>query len=81
MFRDSWLAVSFGIDVPKSGYVQPVNFAGLPMLLVRNQDGNIKVFQNVCRHRGMILVDAAKRLRGPITCLYHAWAYDLDGAL
>ena len=51
------------------------------MLLVRNQDGNINVFQNVCRHRGMILVDTAKQLRGPITCPYHAWAYDLDGAL
>ena len=51
------------------------------MLLVRNQDGNINVFQNVCRHRGMILVDSAKQLRGPITCPYHAWAYDLDGAL
>ena len=81
LFRDSWVAVGFGKDIPQPGCVKPVNFAGLPMLLVRNQDGNINVFQNVCRHRGMILVDSAKQLRGPITCPYHAWAYDLDGAL
>ena len=81
LFRNSWVAVGFGKDIPQPGCVKPVNFAGLPMLLVRNQDGNINVFQNVCRHRGMILVDSAKQLRGPITCPYHAWAYDLDGAL
>ncbi|MGB0198380.1 MAG: aromatic ring-hydroxylating oxygenase subunit alpha, partial [Candidatus Puniceispirillaceae bacterium] len=81
LFRDSWVAVGFGKDIPQPGCVKPVNFAGLPMLLVRNQDGDINVFQNVCRHRGMILVDTAKQLRGPITCPYHAWAYDLDGAL
>jgi len=81
LFRNSWVAVGFGKDIPQPGCVKPVNFAGLPMLLVRNQDGNINVFQNVCRHRGMILVDSAKQLCGPITCPYHAWAYDLDGAL
>ena len=81
LFRNSWVAVGFGKDIPQPSDVKPVNFAGLPMLLVRNQDGNINVFQNVCRHRGMILVDSAKKLRGPITCPYHAWAYDLNGAL
>ena len=81
LFRNSWVAVGFGKDIPQPGCVKPVNFAGLPMLLVRNQDGNINVFQNVCRHRGMILVDSAKQLRGPITCPYHGWAYDLDGTL
>ena len=39
------------------------------------------MFQNVCRHRGMILVEEPVRLRGPITCPYHAWSYDLDGNL
>ena len=37
--------------------------------------------QNVCRHRGMILVEESKKLIGPITCPYHAWAYDFDGTL
>ena len=48
---------------------------------MRNAEGEINVFENVCRHRGMILVDEPRQLRGPITCPYHAWSYDLDGKL
>jgi phenylpropionate dioxygenase-like ring-hydroxylating dioxygenase large terminal subunit len=60
---------------------KPVTFLGIPMLMVRNAAGDINIFQNVCRHRGMILVEEPVRLRGPITCPYHAWSYDLDGNL
>ena len=81
LFRDNWTAIGFGKDLPKPGCVKPIEFAGLPLLLVRNQDNKIKVFENVCRHRGMILVSEAQQLRGPITCPYHAWAYDLNGQL
>ena len=81
LFRDNWAAIGFGKDLPKPGCVKPIEFAGLPLLLVRNQDNEIKVFENVCRHRGMILVSEAQQLRGPITCPYHAWAYDLNGQL
>ncbi len=81
LFRNSWAAVGFAKDLPVPGSVKPIEFAGLPLLLVRNHAGKVNVFQNVCRHRGMILVDKAQKLRGPITCPYHAWAYDLDGAL
>jgi len=81
LFRNNWTAIGFGKDLPQPGCVKPITFAGLPMLMVRNQAGKINVFQNVCRHRGMILVETAQQLRGPITCPYHAWAYDLDGAL
>lgn len=81
LFRNSWAAIGFGKDIAKPGMVKPVTFLGIPMLMVRNKEGAVNVFQNVCRHRGMILVDAPQQLRGPITCPYHAWAYDLDGNL
>ena len=81
LFRNSWAAIGFGKDLPKPCCVRPIEFAGLPLLLVRNQNNKIKVFENVCRHRGMILVSEAQQLRGPITCPYHAWAYDLNGHL
>ena len=74
-------SVAVGIEIPQPCFVKQVNSAGLPMMLVRNQDCNINVFQNVYRHRGMILVDTAKQLLGPITCPYHAWALNLKGAL
>ena len=81
LFTNNWAAIGFGKDIAKPGMVKPVTFLGIPMLLVRTRDGHINVFQNVCRHRGMILVDTPQQLRGPITCPYHAWSYDLEGTL
>jgi len=81
LFAKDWAAVGFGFDVPTPGCVYPVTFLGIPLVMVRTRTGEIKVFENVCRHRGMILVNEAKKLNGPITCPYHAWAYDLDGHL
>jgi len=49
--------------------------------MIRGRDGKIRVFMNVCRHRGMILIADAGPVRGAIRCPYHSWCYDLDGAL
>ena len=81
LFRDGWAAVGFGKDVPKPGCVYPVEFMGVPLLLTRDKANQVHVFENTCRHRGMMLVSEPKRLSGPITCPYHAWAYDLEGQL
>ena len=81
VFFANWSAVGFISDASKPGDVSPVDFFGMPLLLVRNKEGVIKVFQNVCRHRGMILVDEPTHLRGPIRCPYHSWSYDYDGNL
>ena len=77
----NWSGIGFGKDVPAPGDVRPVEFLGMPLLLVRDRDGTIGVFQNVCRHRGMILVEAPTNVRQVIRCPYHSWCYGLDGAL
>ena len=41
----------------------------------------IGVFQNTCRHRGMILVDTPRKIGGAIRCPYHSWCYSLKGKL
>lgn len=81
LFKDGWAAIGFGKDVPRPGCVYPLEFMGIPLLMTRDKNNNVHVFENICRHRGMILVSEAKRLSGPITCPYHAWAYDLEGNL
>lgn len=81
VFFSNWSAITNGKNVPDAGSVMPIDFLGMPLLVLRNRNNDIKVFQNVCRHRGMKLVDKAGKLKGPITCPYHAWAYDLDGNL
>ena len=81
VFARNWAAIGIASDVPSAGSVMPLRFLGEPLLMVRNRRGEIRVFENVCRHRGMILVEEPGQLKGPITCPYHAWAYDLDGQL
>ena len=81
VFARHWAALTAAKNLPQAGCVMPITFFGMPLLVTRTKSGEIKVFENVCRHRGMILVDEAKQLNGPITCPYHAWAYDLDGRL
>ncbi len=81
IFKHGWAAIGFGSDVPVAGSVFPVNFLDIPLLMVRTKSGDVHVFENVCRHRGMILVDKPGRVHGPISCPYHAWSYDLDGTL
>ncbi|MGB7260887.1 MAG: aromatic ring-hydroxylating dioxygenase subunit alpha [Albidovulum sp.] len=77
----NWSGIGFGKDIPDVGDAKPVEFLGMPLLLVRDADGTVGVFQNTCRHRGMILVDKPQNIRGTIRCPYHSWCYSLKGAL
>ncbi|HUR90706.1 MAG TPA: SRPBCC family protein [Ramlibacter sp.] len=55
---------------------------GVPMLLTRDAEGQVRAFLNVCRHRGMRLVEtAAPQSKPSIVCPYHGWTYRLDGSL
>ncbi|MBL7498385.1 aromatic ring-hydroxylating dioxygenase subunit alpha [Frankia sp. CNm7] len=67
--------------MPDAGDVHPMMVAGRPLVMVRGEDGQVRVFHNVCRHRGMRLVDAPARGRRRVQCAYHCWSYELDGAL
>jgi phenylpropionate dioxygenase-like ring-hydroxylating dioxygenase large terminal subunit len=77
----SWAGIGFGKDVPVNGDARPIEFLGMPLLLIRDHDGQVGVFQNTCRHRGMILLSEPKRLRNTVRCPYHSWCYSLKGEL
>jgi phenylpropionate dioxygenase-like ring-hydroxylating dioxygenase large terminal subunit len=77
----NWSAVGFSHDVPNAGDANPIDFLGMPLLMVRDDQGAVRVHQNTCRHRGMILVSEKSNIRGTIRCPYHSWCYGLDGAL
>lgn len=81
IFAPNWAGIGFAKDVPQNGDVKPVTFLGEPLLMVRDRDARVRVFQNTCRHRGVVLVDEPKSTTGLIRCPYHAWCYDLKGAL
>ncbi len=79
-FPRTWCAIAVGSQVPRPGDVIPIDLAGWPLLLVRNQSGQIKVFHNMCQHRGMRVVTKSA-CRQELRCPWHAWTYDLDGRL
>ena len=95
IFCREWLAVCREEELPKAGDHRVLDVLGESVLLVRNREGCLRAFYNVCRHRGARLCRtpgdtvAAGRvaLQGGLTagrlivCPYHQWSYDLNGAL
>jgi choline monooxygenase len=77
----TWAAIGVGADVPGAGDAKPLDFLGQPLLMLRDDAGAVRVFYNICRHRGMILVDAPRKIEGAIRCPYHSWCYAKDGRL
>lgn len=77
----TWAALGFTSDLPTNGFAKPVDFMGLPLAIMRNRDGEYKVFHNVCSHRGMILLTEETDVEGMVRCPYHSWTYDLNGNL
>ncbi|MFI5953635.1 aromatic ring-hydroxylating dioxygenase subunit alpha [Cryptosporangium sp. NPDC051539] len=80
IFENRWVWAGYTHWVAEPGSSRPVTVAGRPLLITRDPAGQIHVFHNICRHRGMVLSEepsTRKRLR----CPYHYWTYDLDGGL
>lgn len=76
-----WAGLAVTADVPEVGDAKPLSFLGMPLLLVRDRQGRVRVFQNICRHRGMILVSEPRKIEGAIRCPYHSWCYSTEGRL
>ncbi|WP_298433502.1 aromatic ring-hydroxylating dioxygenase subunit alpha [uncultured Jannaschia sp.] len=81
ILHGQWAGLAVASQVPEPGDAIPLDFAGAPLLLLRDREGAVRVFQNVCRHRGMILVAEPKRIEGAIRCPYHSWCYSTTGKL
>ncbi|MDG2405758.1 MAG: Rieske 2Fe-2S domain-containing protein, partial [Paracoccaceae bacterium] len=52
ILKCTWAGLAVGADVPINGDAKPISFLGMPLLLLRDKDGDLRVFENVCRHRG-----------------------------
>ncbi len=77
----TWAGLAFADSIPPRPYALPVDFMGLPLLITRDRSGVLRVFHNVCSHRGIKLVAEPTEVAGLINCRYHCWAYSVNGDL
>lgn len=80
-FRRGPLCIGLSCLLPKAGDFLTHDYAGVPILLVRQPDGSLRAFLNVCRHRGARLAEGRGAGARDFSCPYHGWCYGLDGAL
>jgi Rieske 2Fe-2S family protein len=80
IFHAGWFCVGRAEDAAVAGAFFVADVAGESLLIVRGEDGLLRGFLNVCRHRGSQLCDGVGEMR-TIRCPYHAWSYHLDGRL
>ncbi|MDH3535906.1 MAG: Rieske 2Fe-2S domain-containing protein [Gammaproteobacteria bacterium] len=81
VFEHEWICVGREDEIPAPGDFLTHDIAGVPVLVVRQQDGEIRAFVNACAHRFACLVPDASGSRKRFTCRYHAWTYDCAGEL
>lgn len=82
LFGHMWLRIAREEDLPEPRSFLTREIGGERILVVRDEQGELRAFYNVCRHRGARLIDEpCGRLRGAINCPYHKWSYALDGHL
>lgn len=75
------LIVGRASDAPQPGSFFTVDCSGTPVLIARDNAGQLRAFLNVCRHRGTVLCNEASGQRKAFVCRYHGWAYELSGRL
>jgi phenylpropionate dioxygenase-like ring-hydroxylating dioxygenase large terminal subunit len=68
-------------EIAQPGEWRSLEYLGTSVIVIRGDDGEVRAFANVCRHRGSRLVDGEAGCARVLTCPYHAWSYARDGRL
>ena len=81
VWRQGWLFVGHDCEIPKPGDYVTFNIGTDPLLVIRGDDGEVRAFHNVCRHRGTLLCNKPSGTARQLVCPYHQWVYSKDGRL
>ena len=82
IFSRTWQYAGHVGDLPEAGNYITARAGDQPVLVLRGDDGGLRAFRNVCRHRGSELLTGSGRCKKAIRCRYHGWTYDAtDGRL
>ena len=81
IFERTWQFAAHVSSLPDPGSYITASAGRQPVLVLRDQDGVLRAFRNVCRHRGSRLLAGSGECGKAIRCRYHGWTYRLDGEL
>lgn len=82
MWTKVWLIAGLSAEIPAAGDHLTCEIGRESILVIRQKDGGVKAFYNVCQHRGMQLVEAERGQGAKVfMCAYHGWRYGPDGVL
>ncbi len=81
VIRPSWQIVCHESDLAAPGDYRTLDYLGESVIVIRGDDGTVRAFANVCRHRAMRLVEGPSGCTRKLVCPYHAWSYETDGRL
>ena len=81
VIRPSWQIVCHDSDLANPGDFRTIDYLGESIVVLRGENGEVRAFHNVCRHRAMRLLEGPAGCAKKIVCPYHAWVYETDGRL
>lgn len=80
-FHRHWIYVGLECEVPEAGDAMAIDIGATSIIILRDDDNQIRVVRNVCRHRGARLLEAGPSIVSKLVCPYHQWTYELSGEL
>lgn len=81
IFAPGWIGIGYASEVANPGDAISADYAGWRFLVIRGDDRKVRVFHNMCRHRGLPIVEGFRSSRPTVSCPWHMWTYDLEGRL
>lgn len=80
-FSRHWIYAGLECEVPEAGDAVVLDIGRISVIILRDDDNEIRVVRNVCRHRGSRILDAGSTVISKLVCPYHQWTYELTGEL
>ena len=82
LFSRTWMSIGFAADAPGIGDSWPTTIlGGIPVVMVRDENGTLRVFHNICPRDGCLAIWSPKKGLSRIVGAYHGWVWNLDGTL
>ncbi|KAH8664607.1 Rieske [2Fe-2S] iron-sulfur domain-containing protein [Xylariales sp. PMI_506] len=81
IFSRKWILLTHSIRLREAGDFISFTYAGFPFFLIRDREGKVNGFHNVCRHRAYPVVQTTSGTTKVLSCKYHGWSYGFKGNL